>query len=141
VSRVPKPPFDELVGLRGAYALIIRVPRPARVRVGELGLLAFEPGIWVYVGSAMGSGSTSLGHRLRRHFSRSKKKHWHIDHLLGSAARVIDARWIVSDVPLECAAVSQLIESGRFEPGPRGFGASDCRHGCGTHLLRCVDRS
>ena len=62
----------------GCYSLIIDLKRKKTIQVGKLGLAAFPTGIYVYTGSAM----NGLGARLRRHCSRKKKIHWHIDHLL-----------------------------------------------------------
>jgi Uri superfamily endonuclease len=121
---------------RGAYALIFRMDGPVRAMVGRLGRLRFAPGIWVYVGSA----TAGLGHRLRRHFSTRKKKHWHIDYLLSGKARPLLAIWVEGGKSLECELASGLRSSPAFEPGPPGFGSSDCRNRCGTHLFRYVGR-
>ncbi|MBN2497350.1 MAG: GIY-YIG nuclease family protein [Deltaproteobacteria bacterium] len=130
--------FEQLEGRQGTYALLLRIPKACRLRVGSLGLLRFASGLWVYVGSALGRGSTSLGHRLCRHFSRSGRRHWHIDYLLASAALPINAVWLESPARLECALAEALRERPDFQPGPAGFGATDCRGHCQTHLLRYV---
>jgi len=64
--------------------------------IKSLGEILFEPGLWVYVGSAMGSGSTSLENRLGRHFRKEKTIYWHIDYLLDSDAKIIEAIWAES---------------------------------------------
>ena len=132
--------FEVLNGKQGTYALLFQLDRHLRVQVGKLGQHRFPPGIYIYIGSAMGTGSTSLGHRLRRHFSHTKKKHWHIDNLLSGKAHVLGALWAETENSFECGLASALRDSRVFEAGPRGFGSTDCREGCGTHLFRYVGR-
>jgi hypothetical protein len=69
------PDTDALPDGRGIYALVLRLTGGrARLRVGALGVLSFEPGYYCYVGSAR----RGLKARLQRHLRRSrKKKHWH----------------------------------------------------------------
>jgi Uri superfamily endonuclease len=134
------PRIAALSGKRGAYALFFLVERAVRVRVGALGLLRFGPGIWVYVGSATGAGAAGLGHRLRRHFSREKKVHWHIDYLLSGKARPLGALWFEGKRSFECELAASMRDSDAFEAGPPGFGAADCRNRCGTHLFRYAGR-
>jgi len=129
--------FKRLKGRKGTYALLVQVNQSIRINIGKLGQHRFVPGIYIYAGSAMGTTSTSLGHRLRRHFSKSKKKHWHVDYLLSDpGTRVLGALWAESKKSVECGLASALRDSHVFEAGPAGFGASDCRAGCGTHLFR-----
>jgi len=124
--------------MKGAYVLIIEVIRRVSFKLASLGLVAFEPGIWVYVGSAMGRGSTSLENRIKRHFRTQKSFHWHIDHLLRSKnAFLHKAYWAESQTHAECG-IARVIEFGiidLFMPGPRGFGASDCQSGCTAHIF------
>ncbi len=122
--------------MRGVYALVVKVPRRIKMTVGALGTLSFERGEWVYVGSAMGSGSTTIERRLERHFRAEKKLHWHIDYLLRSGAEATSAVFAESDTPMECSLAQALRRDGRFQQGPTGFGASDCRMHCKTHIFR-----
>ncbi|HSF57479.1 MAG TPA: DUF123 domain-containing protein [Candidatus Binatia bacterium] len=46
--------------------------------MGKLGDAVFPAGTYVYTGSAM----KGLAARVKRHCSRKKKIHWHIDYLL-----------------------------------------------------------
>ena len=116
-------------GGRGAYLLVVALPRIRLIACGALGRLSFQPGYYVYVGSAMGG----LKGRLARHQRAEKRLHWHIDYLLHDpAARLLQGLPIVSPVRLECrlaGAVGALAE----EAVPR-FGCSDCR--CPSHLFR-----
>ena len=124
--------------LKGAYALLIEIRKSIKVKVGSLGLLNFEKGTWVYVGSAMGEGSTSLEKRLQRHFSKDKSIFWHVDWLLASEASPSAAIWTESEIETECQISQALVKSPIFELGHKGFGSSDCHGACGTHLFRYI---
>ena len=121
--------------MKGAYALVIKVESPLELHIGSLGLFSFKKGFWIYVGSAMGDGSTSLAHRLARHFRKEKKKHWHIDYLLEAGAKLQSAVWAQSDSPKECSISRRLGQINEVTRGPQGFGSTDCHAGCGTHLF------
>jgi Uri superfamily endonuclease len=121
--------------MKGAYVLIIRVKQPITVQVKSLGEIAFKSGVWVYVGSAMGDGSTSLENRLSRHFRKEKTIYWHIDHLLDANTDLEEAIWAESRIPIECDIAQSIAACDDFEGGPRGFGASDCRRGCIAHTF------
>ncbi|TFG34412.1 DUF123 domain-containing protein [Candidatus Thorarchaeota archaeon] len=99
-----------------------------------MGNFLLDSGSWVYIGSAMGEGSTSLENRIRRHFRHQKKIYWHIDHLLNLYVQLKAAVWAESSEAIECLISKQLEENRGFTSGPKGFGASDCKRGCNTHL-------
>ncbi len=113
----------------GAYRLTIRLSKAVRVRVGRLGLVSLPAGIYVYCGSAR----RNLRARVARHLRRRKRKHWHIDYLLARReAKVVDvAAW---GDRTECDLAAQAIRDGGQVVTP-GFGSSDCRSGCGAHLV------
>jgi len=95
-----------------------------RLTIGRLGTFVFPAGEYVYTGSAR----RNMAARIRRHLSPHKVLRWHIDYLLAAPeAHIRDVR--TCDVP-ECLLNQQV--KGRT-PVP-GFGASDCRAGCGSHL-------
>ncbi|MHA1955488.1 MAG: GIY-YIG nuclease family protein [Candidatus Thorarchaeota archaeon] len=121
--------------MKGVYVLIINVLESIRLNIGALGELLFHHGMWVYVGSALGDGSTSIENRLNRHFSQSKKIHWHIDYLLKGGASVQNAIWAESDENMECQVLKSLETDSNFVIGPRGFGSSDCQSRCQSHIL------
>ena len=121
--------------MRGAYVLIIDLHENLSFRLKSLGDLSFDKGTWVYVGSAMGMGSTSLENRLRRHFRSEKTIHWHIDHLLDSGSNIRAAIWSESSSPVECEIAKNIDILEGINTGPKGFGASDCKQKCGTHLF------
>jgi Uri superfamily endonuclease len=122
--------------MKGVYALVIQIEKNLTTTVGALGEVGFQRGIWTYVGSATGTGSTNLENRIRRHFTDEKAVHWHIDYLLKTNAIPLRAIWAESDRSAECDLAREMNKSPLFVAGPRGFGASDCTRGCGTHLFR-----
>jgi Uri superfamily endonuclease len=108
------------------YQLLIEIDAPLRVRVGRLGSFDFPAGLYVYTGSAL----RNFEARVSRHLATAKKLHWHIDHLL--AAPGVRVREVRRHDAAECL-VNQRTKG--VIPVP-GFGASDCRAGCGSHLKR-----
>ncbi|MEM4734555.1 MAG: GIY-YIG nuclease family protein [Candidatus Thorarchaeota archaeon] len=124
---------------RGVYILIIEVVNDSDIDVGALGTVKLRHGTWLYVGSAMGTGSSSLEGRIRRHLSRDKKMHWHIDRLVpgyGSVRAVVSA-W--TPIPTERRIAAALRDDPNIQPGPVGFGCSDMGGRSSTHLYRVVD--
>ena len=110
------------------YQLLIEVAEPVRVCVGRLGLCDFPAGLYVYTGSARRNFTA----RVNRHLSRTKKMHWHIDYLLAAAG--VTVREVLRHGEAECV-VNQRLDG--VIP-VQGFGASDCRAGCISHLKRLV---
>ena len=106
------------------YQLLIRVEGDREVRVGRLGTFTFPAGRYVYTGSAR----RALEARVARHLSRTKRLRWHIDYLLAAPGVAIES--VRRFATPECAA-NQAV-GGRVQVV--GFGASDCRAGCGSHL-------
>ncbi len=121
--------------MRGGYVLLIKIPKKIDLPLKSIGNITLDSGVWAYVGSAMGTGSTNLENRIRRHFLKKKKIHWHIDYLLASEVRLILAIWAESLQPIECIIAQHLENEQGFVAGPRKFGASDCKEGCTTHLF------
>jgi Uri superfamily endonuclease len=121
--------------MKGVYALIISFPRRIAIEIGALGRVSFDAGMWIYIGSARGSGSTSLENRLKRHFRLEKKIHWHIDRILHNQTKLVEAIWSKTDRPRECSVNRALLQTGFFQAGPKGFGSSDCTSGCKSHIM------
>lgn len=114
----------------GVYQLWIEVSVGLRLRVGRLGRVALAPGVYVYTGRA----SRGLRARVQRHARGARRRHWHIDHLLARAeVHLRRVTLAATDAAAECA-VNQTLAGG--ETVLPGFGASDCRRGCGSHLCR-----
>lgn len=108
-----------------AYRLHIRVARPVAVTVGRLGRFTFPAGRYIYTGSAR----RGLEARVARHLAtHGKRLRWHIDYLL--AAPGCSVTGVERHDADECA-LNRAV-GGRI-PVP-GFGASDCRNRCGSHL-------
>ena len=125
--------------MRGGYTLIINVPRKIELTLKSIGHLSLDPGKWVYVGSAMGTGSTNLENRIKRHFRAKKRTHWHIDYLLQASVQLLSAIWVESQESVECRIARKLEKQVEFEVGPKKFGASDCIEGCFSHLFHAQD--
>lgn len=107
-----------------SYQLAIRVDRPATVTVGRLGTATFAPGRYVYTGSAR----RNMEARIARHLKKDKPLRWHVDYLLAHPhVRVEQVERLDAD---ECA----LNRAAAGTIPVKGFGASDCRAGCGAHL-------
>jgi Uri superfamily endonuclease len=104
--------------------LLIEIEAPVAVSIGALGIRHFVAGRYVYTGSA----KRNLQARIDRHSRQEKKLHWHIDYLLAHPqVRLCN---VETSSITECdwnRSVTGTI------PVP-GFGASDCRKGCVSHL-------
>jgi Uri superfamily endonuclease len=124
--------------MRGVYVLIIQVPHNLPLRIKSLGEFVLKRGTWVYIGSAMGSGSTNLENRISRHFRKEKTIHWHIDALLQHSVNLQTSIWAESYQPMECKVVHSIENKKEFISGPAGFGASDCKNNCTSHLFQCL---
>ncbi|MFC1493261.1 DUF123 domain-containing protein [candidate division KSB1 bacterium] len=113
--------------LKGIYLLILKVRKNTAIKVGSLGVVDFQTGYCVYVGSAQ----NNLVKRVQRHLSLDKKIRWHIDYLTTSAGVDIERVLFRSGNKLEeCKTASILSETAAAVPG---FGSSDCR--CRSHLF------
>ena len=107
-----------------SYQLIISLKREVEIMVGRLGENIFPPGIYVYTGSA----KRNISSRIARHLKKAKKPHWHIDYLLQNPeATVIRTR---KSRKKECL----LNKSTKGVAVVPGFGSSDCKNGCESHL-------
>ena len=107
-----------------SYSLFIKVEKPQIITVGRFGSFTFIPGNYIYSGSAR----RNLLARVNRHLRKEKKLRWHIDYLL-NAPTVEIVKVIISTIS-EC----ELVAAGGGSILVPGFGASDCRSGCGSHL-------
>lgn len=116
-------------GSKGAYLLLLQLQNGVEVCLPSRPSVRMKAGGYIYCGSARGGGGIAA--RLKRHFRRDKKLHWHIDRLTGQAAAVEALAVPGGD---ECDLAARLLRSGRFEVAAEGFGSSDCRT-CRSHLL------
>ena len=118
--------------LRGTYCLCISLRRGLELEIGALGMIGFDQGLYVYVGSAL----NGLEARVRRHIRTSrgdfKATHWHIDYLLREPEVEIGGVYVLlSDLRVECRIAEEIKKLGT---SVKGFGCSDCR--CESHLFR-----
>ncbi|MBK7706723.1 MAG: GIY-YIG nuclease family protein [Acidobacteria bacterium] len=115
----------------GSYQLRIRIARRISVEIGALGVCVFEPGDYIYTGSAM----RNLAQRVARHRRSEKKLRWHIDYLLAHpGVDLIETFTYPSARRDECELNQTLVDAGAEIPLPR-FGSTDCRR-CASHLLK-----
>lgn len=112
--------------MKGVYAAFFQLKNLELVDVGALGEIEFSSGLYVYVGSAM----NNVEKRINRHFSETRKKHWHIDYF-SARAQPFDSLVFDEDSSYECVLAD--IFSCYGEPVD-GFGCSDCD--CNAHLFR-----
>lgn len=122
----------------GSYALQLKLNQPEQIQVGKFAQVEFPPGIYIYLGSALGPGG--LRARLGRHIRGSEKPHWHIDYLRHfaevQAIRYVLASNASSELPPECAWSQVLSKFPEADIPLAGFGSRDCHSGCRAHLLR-----
>lgn len=112
--------------MKGVYLVFLRLEEEKIIEIGALGDISFQPGIYVYTGSAM----NSVEKRLERHFSEAENIHWHIDYL-SRVADVFDYFILPEDSSFECKMAEILSE---FSTPVKDFGCSDCN--CESHLFR-----
>ena len=112
------------------YLLLIYVSKFRHLLIGKLGRVKFDPGYYIYSGSA----KKSIQKRLLRHLKVQKNKFWHIDYLLSSLPSVKVVNIWVSKEPCECAISQEILKSGIAVVIQKGFGSSDCR--CPAHLFK-----
>ncbi|NIQ06153.1 MAG: GIY-YIG nuclease family protein [Candidatus Korarchaeota archaeon] len=116
----------------GIYVLVLFLEKDKNLKIGSLGRIPFERGLYGYVGSARGPGG--LRGRVSRHLSVETKVFWHIDYLLQDEdVEVTKVGFIVTKKDLECTLGEKLVKQGA-QPTVQGFGSSDCT--CETHLFR-----
>ena len=121
--------------MSGVYTLILFVSKETAVNIGRLGKQRFPMGYYSYAGSALGKGA-DLKHRISRHLRKEKRRFWHIDYLL--AAENVSVETVVAaetNEKMECSLNSYMKRLSGAEVPVSGFGASDCKKNCGSHLL------
>ena len=111
---------------RGAYLIVLRLPRRRTIGIGSLGPVTFPKGYYLYVGSAM----KDLTQRISRHQRLVKKYHWHIDYLRAETEFVAGIP-VRSSADRECEIAASITEIAGWQVP--AFGSSDCS--CATHLF------
>lgn len=119
---------------KGVYSLILYTSKDTTLKIGDFGIHRFPKGYYVYTGSALGKGASSLGGRVARHLIKKKKLFWHIDYLLSSQNVAIKTViFTPTNKRLECK-INECIK-GKGTVPITNFGASDCKGNCGSHLM------
>ena len=120
----------------GIYTLLLLVSEEVSLTIGKLGKQRFPRGYYTYTGSALGKGATSLKHRIAQHLKKEKPRFWHIDYLLADENVSVEAVLAAeTNKKMECTINSRIKGIEGAEVPVKGFGASDCRKNCGSHLL------
>ena len=119
----------------GTYTLLLHAEKQVTVTAGILGKHRFPVGYYSYTGSAMGKGA-SLKNRIARHLRKEKRCFWHIDYLLENENVSVDAVVAAETrYKMECEINQHIRTDMGAKVQVRGFGASDCRRNCQSHLL------
>jgi len=96
----------------------------------------FPKGYYTYTGSALGKGATNLKRRVSRHLRKEKRNLWHIDFLLANENATVTAVVAVeTSKKLECNINRYIKREGKAKIPVKGFGSSDCKENCESHLL------
>ncbi len=106
------------------YQLLIEVKKSTTITVGALGSFTFPEGFYIYTGSA----KKNIEARIERHYSKDKKLRWHVDYLL------IHPNVHIKQVKRSKKDECKWNQSIKGDIIFKGFGSSDCKKGCGSHL-------
>jgi sugar fermentation stimulation protein A len=124
------------LSMTGVYTLLLFLSQEVTLDIGKLGTQRFPEGYYTYTGSALGKGSSSLKHRIARHLRREKRKFWHIDYLLADENVSVEAVIVAeTNEDMECNINSYMKSIHGATVQVTGFGASDCKKNCGSHLV------
>ena len=114
---------------KGTYSLILKLENDQHIEIGKLGKFLFKKGYYVYSGSALGGFG-----RVKYQLKKNKNKRWHIDYLLDNA-KIIKIFLSEVEKNYEHEVSKSLSNSKNAEVLVRGFGSSDCKEGCPSHLI------
>lgn len=120
----------------GTYILKLSLSQKRHIRIGQLGRYSFQPGIYLYFGSAFGSGGVAA--RIRRHLGGSGTRHWHCDYLI-RYSQVEAVYFSYASKKLECCWTQTVENLSEASSPVAGFGASDCKEHCRAHLIYISD--
>jgi sugar fermentation stimulation protein A len=115
---------------RGSYIVIMRLKKDEKLTVGNLGVVRFNKGYYVYVGSA----KRNLLQHIARHQRQHKNLFWHIDYLRQYADHCASLP-VRTSADLECDIANALHKISQWSVPD--FGSSDCR--CHSHLFGMRD--
>ena len=117
--------------MKGIYILLILIKKDVGVKIGALGNIKFTKGTYAYIGSAQ----NNIEKRIKRHLSKNKRFHWHIDYLLNN--KNVEVKGVLtknSSKKEECRTAQRLLKIGMLIVD---FGCSDCK--CKSHLFKVKD--
>ncbi len=118
---------------KGNYILIFYLEERTRHDMLRFTDVILAPGYYFYCGSAHGNGG--LKSRITRHLIKSSKKFWHIDYLK-EYLYLFEVWCQVSSEKNECSFCQILQNQMDGEIPIKGFGSSDCKNMCDSHLVR-----
>ncbi len=107
--------------MKGIYVCMFKVEK-CKIKVGALGEIFLEKGLYLYVGS----GQRSLESRVKRHKIPNKQKlHWHIDYVsnIFPAAECYVLSDAGKDMEEKLAGVLNMLY-----PSVEGFGSNDTQN-------------
>lgn len=115
-----------MVKIMKSYQLHINVKDDIEIEIGKLGRFKFLRGNYIYTGSA----KKNIDARIARHIykSKDKKLYWHIDFLLNNKNTEITN--VEKSDESECILNQKTMGNIIIV----GFGSSDCKNGCKSHL-------
>jgi len=114
--------------MKGVYILLIKINKKIQEKIGSLGKINFNKGIYAYVGSAQ----NNLEKRIQRHKTKNKKMRWHIDYLLNNkSSKILKVFYKKDGKEEECRIAKKLSKN---EKPILEFGCSDCK--CKSHLFK-----
>ncbi len=117
--------------LKGSYILFIFLKEEIVVSIRG-NSTELRKGYYIYTGSAFASGG--LASRLHRHLRKNKKIHWHIDQLTSSTKSEILGVICFIEQEVECK-IGELFSTIKGVKPIFGFGNSDCKAKCLSHLF------
>jgi Uri superfamily endonuclease len=120
----------------GNYVIVGYSANQFAIEIKRFGLRKMPPGYYLYCGSAHGPGG--LAGRVNRHLDPHTKKFWHFDYLKHHV-KVAQVWWQVNASNFECDTAQFLLTLPGANCVIKGFGASDCRKGCTSHLIHYPD--
>ena len=117
---------------KGNYILVMKLEKTVKRLINRFGKIELLPGYYFYCGSAQGSGG--IRGRVCRHLRNSSKKQWHIDHIKDQM-QIMEVWYQVDSDNRECEFSKFFINQEFSMVAVEGFGASDCRKKCKSHLI------
>jgi Uri superfamily endonuclease len=118
---------------KGAYFLYLFLKKPITLDAGTLENLTLPRGNYIYVGSARGGIAGRIERHKRLAETKKGKLHWHIDYLLVHPQIQLSG-WKALAGKDECIVSKQLASIEGITTPALGFGSTDCKAGCKTHL-------